>query len=294
MNQTAMDPTRGYLSPDSKQKISSWMRQLRHLLLCFLFFLPQGAMAFDQSHKQLTKELQKYVKTNGVLYAKWKEDRKGLDAYLDSLAKLSPEEYKAFTKLEKRSLWLNAYNALAIKLVLDNYPIKGKLPEYPAASIRQIPNTWDAIKHSVAGREVSLYTIAHDNLRKAKDCRNHFAITPASRGGAILQKKAFNSRSVDDQLAKLTEQFMSRPENLHCNPEEGSITVSQIFRWFPLDFMQNNGGPAPMLLPQDDDVVRDYVMQFLPEATRQKLAGKQIKIIYAPYDWTLNDASPAN
>ncbi|MBX9693308.1 MAG: DUF547 domain-containing protein, partial [Cyanobacteria bacterium] len=202
MNQTVTAPTQDCPRKQAKEAVpAAAVFTARSLLLFFalLIFSPAASATFDQSHKQFSRELQKYVKTNGVQYSKWKQDRTGLDKYLESLAKLSPEEYKTFSRREKRSLWLNAYNALAIKLVLDHYPISGKLPEYPAASIRQIPNTWDAIKHHVAGREVSLYTIAHDNLRKAKDPRNHFAITPASKGGAVLRKKAFESHTVDDE-----------------------------------------------------------------------------------------------
>lgn len=261
--------------------------------LAFLSMLSAApeALAFDQKHTLFSSQLQKFVKANGDIdYAKWKKDRAGLDKYLQELAELPESEYKTFTRKEKRSLWLNAYNALAIKLVLDHYPIHGSLTGYPANSIRQIPNTWDAVNYKIAGREASLYTIEHQYLRKAKDCRNHFAITPASHGGATLPRKAFNSRTVDDELSKLTQQFMAKPENLSCDIEKGTITVSQIFKWFPLDFIEGSG-PMPMPLPADDDVVKSYVMHFLPPNSRKQLEGKEIHIIYAPYDWSLNDTN---
>ena len=44
-----------------------------------------------------------------------------------------------------------------------------------------------------------------------------------------------------------------------------------------------------MPMPSDNEVVRDYVVQFLPKDTKQKLEGKSVEIIYAPYDWALNE-----
>lgn len=261
------------------------------LALLSITFLAPDSLAFDQKHTLFTSQLQKFVKANGDIdYAKWKKDRAGLDKYLQELSELPEAEYKTFSKKEKRSLWLNAYNALAIKLVLDHYPIHGSIKNYPSNSIRQIPNTWDAVKYRIVGREASLYTIEHEYLRKAKDCRIHFAVTPASHGGAPLPRKAFNARSVDDELAKLTQQFMAKPENLSCDIEKGTITVSQIFKWFPLDFIDGTG-PLPMPPPPDDDVVKTYVMNFLPPRSRKQLEGKDVHIIYAPYDWSLNDTN---
>ncbi len=290
MNQNATDHI---LAFHSKPIYFRLLWQLTCIYCISIVFLSSPCFAFDQSHRLFAKQLKKYVKGKGVLYSKWKEDRSDLDQYLNSLSELSATEYKEFSRLQKRALWLNAYNALAIKLVLDHYPIKGKLSYYPESSIRQIPDTWDAIKHHVAGQEVSLYTIAHDKLRKARDCRNHFAITPAARGGAVLQKEVFQATKVNRQLAKLTREFLQRKENLSCDPEKGIIYVSQIFRWFPLDFVIAKG-PIPMPPPSDDDVVRDYVMQFLPAETKKQLQGKNVSIVYRPYDWSLNEAPEKN
>lgn len=240
-----------------------------------------------------SKELRKYVNDEGLVnYSKWKEERQGLDNYLDLLSKLSNEEYKSFSRLEKRSLWLNAYNALAIKLVLDHYPIKGEQSKYPKSSIRQIPGTWDAVSSKVAGQDLTLYGIVHDKLRKAKDCRTHFAIVPASKGGGRLQRKAFQARTVLDDLARLQKEYLGKPANLCFDKEKQCIVVSQIFKWFPLDFMTGTDGRIPMPPPKDDDVVREYVMPFLPAKLQKELAGKNVPIIYAPYNWALNEAVP--
>lgn len=260
------------------------------LLCCFSLLAPQ-ASAFDHSHKLFTAELKKYVKKNGVLYDKWKQKREGLDRYFKELETITAEEYAAFTERERKALWLNVYNALAIRLVLDQYPIKGKNANYPANSIRQIPDVWKAAVCKTTGKDVSLYVIFHSMMRKDfHDCRSHFAIVPASRGAYPLQPEAFQEAKVEQQLEKITKSFMANRENLSADLSSNTIYVSHIFKWFPLDFLFLQGGKIPFPPPADDDVVREYVLPFLHKEEQEQLKGKQAKIVYKNYDWTLNDA----
>lgn len=251
-----------------------------------------AAMAFDQEHKLLTKELKKYLHKDGLVdYAQWKQKQEGLKKYLQNLAELKEDEYKKFSRLEKRTLWLNAYNALAIKLVLDHYPINGKRTDYPAKSIRQIPETWDAIKSRIAGQEVSLYSIVHDKLRKARDPRTHFALVPASRGGGVLKRTAYKAGTVLADLESVTQEFMRKKENLFFDEKENALKVSMIFKWFPLDFLMTSPQTSSGFeVPADDQVVKEYVKQFLPDEIRQRASDKSVRVIYLPYDWSLNDA----
>lgn len=287
MNHNVTDHILNYPEPI----LCNGFKRLISCLLCILLF-PQFAFAFDHSHKLFGAELKKYVSPDGVLYSQWKSDQEGLKKYLDSLSEISATDYEKFTGDEKKALWINAYNALAVKLILDHYPIRGQNPNYPAESIRQIPNTWDAINWKIAGKNETLYSIAHDILRRERDCRTHFAIAPAARGGGALLKEAYDARTINKQLEKSTEEYMKRPENLHCDIVKFTITVSRIFKWFPLDFLVPNAdGKIPMPPPKDDDVVRNYVQQFFSGAIKSKLKGKTMQIIYGPYDWTLNDAA---
>ncbi len=42
-------------------------------------------------------------------------------------------------KADQEAFWINAYNALVLQTVIDQYPINGRFADYPAESIRQIP-----------------------------------------------------------------------------------------------------------------------------------------------------------
>lgn len=271
--------------------IKAAIKPLVSLLLLSAFSV-SSAFAFDHSHKTFSAELKKYVRKDGVNYEKWKSHRDGLDQYFKELEGISESDYLAFTNEQKKALWLNVYNALAIRLVLDRYPIDGKNSSYPKDSIRQIPDVWKAASCKVAGKEVSLYVIFHSMMRKdVHDCRVHFALVPAARGAYPLQTEAFSDGHVEEQLDKITKSFMANRANLSADLKSNTIFVSHIFKWFPLDFLAASDGKMPFPPPADDDVVRSYVLHYLKKPEQEQLKDKQAKIIYKDYDWALNDAA---
>ncbi len=91
-------------------------------------------------------------------YKKWKQHPEQLEKYLKSLADISQDEYEKLSKQDKEALWINAYNAFTIKVVLDHYPISGKEPYYPKNSFRQIPDAWEEF-FSWSPDAVSVFTI---------------------------------------------------------------------------------------------------------------------------------------
>lgn len=268
----------------------NWIRLFSLALAVVLSLAP--CLAFDHNHSSFDSELRKFVKKNGVRYAKWKKNRQGLDQYFRDLEKLSADEYEKFNEAQKKALWINVYNALAIRLILDRYPIEGNNSQYPKASIRQIPDVFKAASCNVAGKTISLYVIFHSMMRKdVHDCRTHFAIVPASRGAYPLQAEAFKEKTVDKQLQRITNAVMHNPENLRVDLKTGTIYVSHIFKWFPLDFLEPGpDGKLPFPPPGDDQVVKDYVLKFLSPLEQKRLAEMPSTIVYKDYDWTLNDA----
>src|SRR5690606_9272826 len=116
-------------------------------------------------HRPLDELLDLYVRDGYVSYRALRAERARLERYVASLAdspaalalsKGSAEEQKAF--------WINAYNALVLRTVIDRFPIRGRSPEYPPDSIRQIPGAFEKPAHRVAGRMVSLDAIEREIL----------------------------------------------------------------------------------------------------------------------------------
>ena len=284
------------------------------VLVCWLY--PQASLAsdqvnctdkayralphFDLSYKDYGRELCKYVEGESGLvhYASWQKDQSGLTAFIDSLAKLDQATYQKFDQKEKLAFWLNAYNALAIKSVLDHYPVKATVDYFPKSSIRQFNDGWEVLKFEVMGQPITLYDIEHDRLRLGfRDPRVHFAVASASIDSARLSRDPFVAADLDVRLDDLARQFFARPDTFVLDPGQGKVRVSKIFSWFTLDFASKAGfGKMVFPPPRDEDIILSYIELYLPQDRRLELEKLRrsglLNFDYLPYDWALNDAEP--
>ena len=149
--------------------------------------------------------LKEYSKDGWVDYARLKKNRKSLDEYLRALRNMQPAEEKKLSRDQRLAFWINAYNALAVKTILDHYPIKKAWGfaalAYPEKSIKQIKGGFDGIKHKIAGRKLTLNDLENDILRgELNEPRIHFAIVCASIGCPLLRGEAYRAKNLDAQL----------------------------------------------------------------------------------------------
>ncbi|MGD9680158.1 MAG: DUF547 domain-containing protein [Candidatus Obscuribacterales bacterium] len=250
--------------------------------------------ALDAIHEHFTEELQKYVGDGLVDYKRWRQHPEGLKKYLDELQALSPEQYRAMPEDGKKALWINAYNAFTIWLVLKNYPIQAASKFYPPSSIRQVKGFWEDNFISVGGQKASLEQIEHNVLRRdVQDPRFHFAVVPGSLGGARLGRVAYSSRGIANRLARATREYLSNEQNVRVDTANNTVYVTQLFRWFPLDFAEGTDLVKRFPPPTDDEIVVDFLRRSGPSGLRSRLERKEgdppFKVIYEPYDWTLNE-----
>ncbi len=105
-------------------------------------------------------------------------DRERLAGYIDYLQGLDPRRY---AKDVQMAYWVNLYNAVTVRVVLDAYPV---------ASIKDIheglipgAGPWGDVHAMVAGEPLTLDNIEHDILRPIwQDNRIHYAVNCASMG----------------------------------------------------------------------------------------------------------------
>jgi len=168
---------------------------------------------------------------------------------------------------EKLVFWINTYNILAIKTVLDHWPLQ---------SIRDAGGlfspVWNKPVAVVAGKMRTLHEIEHKILRPMGEPRIHFAIVCASVSCPDLRVEAYNVSRLNQQLDAQATAFLSRPHK-GLDMEGGRIRVSKIFDWFEDDF-QSHGG------------VLNFVQQYRPDIP----SGTQLAS-YLDYDWSLNGVS---
>jgi hypothetical protein len=234
------------------------------VLMLGMVFPARSGKTFD---KGLYGELlSTYAKVEGVDYKGLKDEEERLDRYLKMLAETDPD---ALPRNEQFALYINAYNAYTLKLILKNYPVD---------SIKDIggwfSGPWKIRFCKIGGKTLTLDEIEHDILRpRFKDPRVHFAINCASKSCPPLIPKPYEGSTLDQQLDGSTRGFLNNPQR---NRLEGdTLYVSKIFKWFA------------------DDFKGDVVGFFLKHAegdmkARLSSPRDRIKIEYLDYDWGLN------
>ena len=225
------------------------------------------------SHELFDQVLQEYVDSQGrVDYARLKSNPGTLESYLDLLAVNAPSDNATFqTGL---AFWINAYNALTIKGVLDHYPITS------VRKIKLFGGFFSRIKFQVGGRSYTLDNIEHDIIRyEFGDPRIHFALVCASIGCPILEKRVFVPETLEERLDNATANFINNPEKVRLDRENGVLHLSQIFEWYAEDFEDTHGS------------VINFISEYLPEADAAFLKKEEVQIQYLKYDWSLNAQS---
>lgn len=202
------------------------------------------------------------------------EDRALLENYVARLGGLPISRY---SRPEQMAYWINLYNALVVRLVVDHYPV---------ASIRDIGKgsdapgvgPWRRKLVEVEGTPLSLSDIAHRILRPIwHDPRIHYALACGAVSCPNLQPEPFYADQLDRQLS---EAAMAYVNDRRCIRIEGDqLGLSSLYRWYREDF-----GPT------DRDVI-NHLMAYAEPNLAMKLQGFD-RISDDGFDWRLNDATP--
>src|SRR4051794_26408544 len=126
---------------------------MNRTLIALLLSVLAGAAPVAQSSKTYDELLDLYVRDGFVYYRALKSDRGKLDSYINQLAAASPDQ---MTRDEQVAFWINTYNALVLRTVVDHYPIAGHAAAYPAKSVRQNPGAFERLTHKAGGRTITL------------------------------------------------------------------------------------------------------------------------------------------
>jgi hypothetical protein len=222
-----------------------------------------GPRAADELHADYDRLLQTHVAGFDVDYAAWassEADHAALARYVEDLAALDPAGWPHADGL---AYWINMYNAVTLRLILDNYPLE---------SIKDLggflkKSPWKRELVTVAGRDLTLDQIEHDIIRREfGDPRIHFAVNCASVGCPPLQPRAYRAAELDAQLDHACRQALNHERWVRVEGDE--IRVTRIFDWYGEDF----------------DSVRSFIDRYRPSP----LPGGKIEFL--DYDWSLNQA----
>ena len=229
-----------------------------------------------------------------VNYKQLKAQAEPLDAFVGALAGLGPDRYETWGEKDKIAFWLNAYNGLTLKVIIDNYPIKASFWRsriYPKNSIRQIAGVWDEITFNVMGRKLTLEHIEHKILRvKFNDPRIHMAMVCAAMGCPPLRNEPYVGAKLDEQLNGQAGHFLANSAKFNIDRREGRLYISPIFKWFVEDFVKSYGSQANIGgHDRQESAVLNFIASYLPEADKNYVLGGKYDIKYLKYDWSLNE-----
>ena len=253
-----------------------------------------GTPAVDALHRSLDELLDLYVRDGFVYYNAVRADRSRLDRYLAGLNGPIAADHAGGSREERLALWINAYNALVLRTVIDRFPIRGRSPEYPTASIRQIPGAFDKLSHRVAGRTVTLDGIEKDMLTPLGDARAFLALGRGSVGGGRLRSEAFTAARIDDQLTAVAAESLARDEIVDVDEEQNQLTVSPLFAWREDGFVASFADKANSVFKQRSPLERailGLIEPYLRRTEAEFLEKNTFRMVFSTFDWRLNDLS---
>ena len=211
----------------------------------------------------------------GIDYTSIQKNPFGLNQFLEFIEQISPESNpELFNDSDTKAYWINVYNALAIKTIIDNPGIE---------SIREVSWGMGAFwrnKFIVGGEKMTLNHIEHKILRKRySDPRIHFAINCASNSCPPIGNRIVTGTNLDLQLDKKTIDFINDDSNIFIDIDAKTIHLSRIFKWFRKDFLKDQNTLIKYVLKYRSDVSKELRNDLLTN----------YKIKFLKYDWSLND-----
>jgi hypothetical protein len=229
-----------------------------------------------------------------VNYRKLKAEPQKLRAFVIELENLDRKDFDKWSDNEKIAFWLNAYNALTLKVIIDNYPIKSSFFRsriYPKNSIRQIAGVWDKIKFRVMGQNLTLGHIEHKILRmKFDEPRIHMAMVCAAFGCPPLRNEPYIGDKLQEQLDDQARRFLTNPEKFKIASADSRIYLSPIFKWFAADFIKKHGPENSIgRHNKEESAVLNFIASYLDKVRKDYVLAGKFKIKYLKYDWSLNE-----
>jgi hypothetical protein len=164
--------------------------------------------------------------------------------------------------------YINAYNAFAIRGILDGYSPASRLGRH---------RYFKSAKFTLGGAEITLEDLEQKRIRPQGDPRIHFAIVCASISCPRLSNRAYLPSTLDAQLEDAAQRFINDVTRNRFDIPQKTAFISEIFDSFGDDFAQAAGS------------VPGYLARYVQEpATRAALTEGRLAIRHLPYDWDLN------
>ena len=241
---------------------------MKKALLVLLFSISVSNDYVHSSNEAFNNLLSSYVDSVGnVNYQGIIDSPFSFNEYFSFIEEISPVNHPEYFKSQndEKAYWINVYNALIIKLMIDN-------PNKDILDISIFGVFIFSKKFKVGGQMISPNYIEHKILRKMNDPRIHFVINCASKSCPPLGNRILIGKNIEKQLNEKTISFINSIDNVYINHKEKTIYLNKIFKWYKKDFKN----------------LKKFLIKYLKEDVNYSLI-KNYKIRYLNYDWSSNN-----
>ncbi|MEM9391359.1 MAG: DUF547 domain-containing protein [Bacteroidota bacterium] len=198
------------------------------------------------------------VKNGNVAYASIKAKPEQLNNLVNAIASFDLKSADAKTN---KAFMINAYNLLAIKGIVDNYPVKSPF---------DVKDFFDAKRYTVAGEKMSLNILEKEKLYPmSKDPRLHFVLVCAAVSCPKLADFAYVPAKLESQIESKTKEVLNDDEFIRIRGNKAQ--VSEIFNWYANDFKS------------EGQSVAEFINLYRTDPLPSKKVG------FYTYDWSLNN-----
>ncbi len=171
-------------------------------------------------------------------------------------------DYSDFQGTDKKAYWINVYNLIVVREVVQNYPIN---------SVQEVSGFFSTQQHQLGSNKHTLDDIENKLLRKEfPDARLHFVLNCGAASCPRLLNEAYRPKKLENQMDQQTKTSMTDLLVVNMEPEASGASISKIFFWFAEDFKREGGERAFINKHRTEPIPENY------------------SINYLEYDWSLN------
>ena len=194
-------------------------------------------------------------------------DYESIHNHPESLNKLT-DEISAFDieladEMTLEAFYINTYNLLVIKQIIENYPLSSPM---------DIDGFFSKTTFNVASKNITLDQFENDIIRtELRDPRVHFVLVCGAQGCAPLPGFAYKPENIEQLLIEQTRKILNDGSFVILDTLNKRVSVSEIFKWYIEDFTK------------EGETVIDYINGYREE----KILSDYV-VTYYPYDWKTN------
>ncbi len=202
------------------------------------------------------------------------KDHNLINEYLWHLSQVPISNYN---RREQLAFWINLYNALVMKIVLEHYPVD-TINDINISPGFFSDGPWAANLIKIENISLSLHDIEHRIIRPIyNDPRTIYALNKAAVGSPNLEPQAFTGTNVDTVLNQCAKEYINSLRGMQLIDHQ--LVTSSLFKWYIDDF----GGT-------EEDVI-NHLKEYAAPALRKQL--QSINTIHRTFfNWHLNSVKP--